>query len=75
MSCAVLGLKMIRLGGKVLALGQPVSGFRLEQCVEPLNGAWIIFTLATNVADQRGEVWDRDQLLVKPGEIGNIADV
>lgn len=52
-----------------------LPGIRAEEHCQPGDGLLIVFAPATHIADPGGEVWDGDQFLSEPGEVGNMAQM
>lgn len=52
-----------------------MSGIRAEQHAQPRDRAFIIFALSAHIADPGWEVWNGDQFLAQPGEIGDMTHV
>ena len=45
---------------------------RVQQGVQPLDGARVILPASAYITHPGGEIGDGDQLVVKPGEIGQV---
>ena len=63
-----------RLAGPFGGAGR-FSGIGTEEHGQPGDGAFIVFTLPAHVAYPGWEVWDGDQFLAQPGEVGDVPQV
>jgi len=61
-----------RGGNGFLRFTMPTTGFRIEHGIQPGYRLRIVIPSPAKVANPGGEIGHRDQLLVKPGKIGDV---